>query len=80
MVETVVQDGDPADSITAYAIKQGVDLIAMATHGRHGLDRLLFGSVTEAVLRHTVVPLLLHHIVPGEISPVAVSPELVSTK
>jgi nucleotide-binding universal stress UspA family protein len=34
------------------------DMIAMATHGRSGLDRLAHGSVTEEVLRHSHLPLL----------------------
>ncbi|MGH7319833.1 MAG: universal stress protein, partial [Candidatus Rokuibacteriota bacterium] len=35
------------------------DLIAMTTHGRSGLSRLLFGSVAEAVLRRAHVPVFL---------------------
>jgi nucleotide-binding universal stress UspA family protein len=37
----------------------GADVIAMGTHGRSGLGRLLFGSVAEQVLRHASVPVLL---------------------
>jgi nucleotide-binding universal stress UspA family protein len=37
----------------------GADVIAMGTHGRSGLGRLLFGSVAEHVLRHASVPVLL---------------------
>ena len=49
---------DPASAIVAHAISERTDLIAMATHGRGGLKRLLMGSVTERVLRHSPVPLL----------------------
>lgn len=35
------------------------DLVVMGTHGRHGIGRLLVGSVAEAVLRRTEVPVLL---------------------
>jgi nucleotide-binding universal stress UspA family protein len=49
---------DPASAIVAHAISERTDLIAMATHGRSGLKRLLMGSVTERVLRHSPVPLL----------------------
>lgn len=35
------------------------DLLMMGTHGRHGIGRLLLGSVAEAVLRRTEVPVLL---------------------
>jgi nucleotide-binding universal stress UspA family protein len=58
-VETVVRDGAPADTILAVAREQGADLIAMTTHGRTGPSRLLFGSVAEAVLRESSVPVLL---------------------
>jgi len=36
-----------------------IDLIAMATHGRTGLTRVVMGSVAEHVLRRTSVPMLL---------------------
>jgi nucleotide-binding universal stress UspA family protein len=51
--------GRPADEILAGARESGADLIAMATHGRTGLGRLLFGSVAEAVLRHAPVPVFM---------------------
>jgi nucleotide-binding universal stress UspA family protein len=54
-----VRRGRPADEILAAAKESGADLIAMATHGRTGLGRLLFGSVAEAVLRHAPVPVFM---------------------
>jgi nucleotide-binding universal stress UspA family protein len=51
--------GDPASEIIDRSIASGVDLIAMATHGRSGLARWMLGSVTERVLRHAGVPLLI---------------------
>jgi nucleotide-binding universal stress UspA family protein len=36
------------------------DLIAMETHGRHGLSRLLLGSVADQIVRGGIVPVLLH--------------------
>ena len=54
-----VRRGRPADEILAAAEESGVDMIAMATHGRTGLGRLLFGSVAEAVLRRAKVPVFL---------------------
>lgn len=51
--------GDPASEILKYALLEHVDLIAMPTHGRQGIDRMLKGSVTEDVLRHSTVPLLM---------------------
>ncbi len=38
-----------------------IDLVAMVTHGRSGLERGVFGSVTEAVLRHSQCPVLTKH-------------------
>lgn len=55
----VVFFGGPADRIAAAAAEGQHDLIAMATHGRAGLDRLIFGSVADQVLRTAKVPVLL---------------------
>lgn len=51
--------GDPAAEILDLSHAQGVDLIAMATHGRSGFSRWVLGSVAERVLRHVTIPLLL---------------------
>lgn len=57
-VETVtaIEEGKPAGRIIEYVESEGIDLIVMGTHGRSGLSRLLIGSVTEAVIRRTTVP------------------------
>jgi nucleotide-binding universal stress UspA family protein len=67
-VETVVRVGEPAPEIVGAAREAGVDLIAMTTHGRSGLSRLLFGSVAEAVLRRAHVPLLLLPLREGDVT------------
>jgi nucleotide-binding universal stress UspA family protein len=54
-----IRRGRPEEEILAAAREGRADLIAMATHGRTGLGRLLFGSVAEAVLRHATIPVLL---------------------
>jgi nucleotide-binding universal stress UspA family protein len=54
-----VRHGDPAGEIVAAADAGGADLIAMTTHGRSGLGRVLFGSVAEAVLRSAKIPVFL---------------------
>jgi nucleotide-binding universal stress UspA family protein len=51
--------GKPAEEIVRQAEIGGYDLIAMATHGRSGLDRVLLGSVAEEVVRSSPVPTLL---------------------
>ena len=58
-VQSQVRVGDPAAEVVAAAHEVDADLIAMTTHGRSGLGRLLFGSVAEAVLRRSEVPVLL---------------------
>ncbi len=52
-IETVVVDNEAAIAIIDTAEKYEVDLIVMSTHGRTGLNRWLFGSVAEKVLRHS---------------------------
>jgi nucleotide-binding universal stress UspA family protein len=54
-----VRSGHVADAIASTARATGADVIAMSTHGRSGLGRLLFGSVAEQVLRQADVPVLL---------------------
>lgn len=58
-VETSVWYGPPAYAIVEAARLQRVDLIAMTTHGRSGLGRLIMGSVAESVVRGTTIPILL---------------------
>jgi nucleotide-binding universal stress UspA family protein len=58
-VETEVQVGRPAEIILDVAKSAGVDMIAMATHGRSGIRRFLMGSVADRVVRHAHVPVLL---------------------
>ncbi len=50
-IKTAIRIGSPADSILDYVETYGIDLIAMATHGRTGLKRWVYGSVTAKVLR-----------------------------
>ena len=60
---SLVGDGHAGDTIVATAREQGVDLLAMCTHGRSGPGRWLHGSVADHVLRHTDVPIFL--VTPG---------------
>jgi nucleotide-binding universal stress UspA family protein len=55
----LVVSGDTAEEITRYADANAVDLIAVATHGRTGFRHLVVGSVTEAVVRRSRVPVLV---------------------
>jgi nucleotide-binding universal stress UspA family protein len=57
--KVTVAIGNAADAIIAAADEQQAGLIAMSTHGRSGLGRLVMGSVADAVVRRTTVPVLL---------------------
>ncbi len=67
MTHRVVVGEHVAEDIRAYAEKVGADMVVMATHGRTGVGRILMGSVTTDLLRHSTVPVLvvrppnLHH-------------------
>jgi len=58
-VETVMKDGQPAATIAEMAGE--FDLVIMGTHGRGGLEKLILGSVTDAVLHRTDTPVLVIH-------------------
>jgi nucleotide-binding universal stress UspA family protein len=59
-VKTESLEGNrPADIITEYAQKEGVDLIIIGTHGYTGLKKLMLGSVASGVLHQSHIPVLL---------------------
>ncbi len=59
-VKTESLEGDrPAETISAYAQKNGIEMIILATHGYTGLKKLMFGSVALEVLHDSHVPVLL---------------------
>jgi nucleotide-binding universal stress UspA family protein len=58
-IETKVLTGRPAETITDFAQRERVDLIALATHGRSGVSRWVFGSVADRLVRSSSVPVLL---------------------
>ena len=65
-VVTTVRSGEAPLEIIAAATEMQADVIAMTTHGRTGLRRLLFGSVAEAVLRTADVPVFVLRAAPVE--------------
>lgn len=58
-VEWECQTGPAAAVIVQRARQLGVELMALTTHGRGGLGRLVFGSVADTVLRTAPCPVLL---------------------
>nr|WP_231958023.1 universal stress protein [Novosphingobium resinovorum] len=54
-----VPDAQPAEAIIAAAKDRDCSLIAMSSHGRRGIGRLLLGSQTSEVLAHSPVPVLV---------------------
>lgn len=57
---SVAVDAQPGQGILAEAEEVGADAIAMATHGRKGLSRVVLGSAADKVLRGSHLPLLLY--------------------
>jgi nucleotide-binding universal stress UspA family protein len=60
-VSVEVRVGAPADGVIAAAADRVADLVVMASHGRTGIRRAVFGSVTGAVLHDGFTPVLVVH-------------------
>ncbi len=58
-VTTETIEGNAADVILKVSENEDIDLIVIASSGKHMLDRFLLGSVTEKTVRHTKVPILV---------------------
>jgi nucleotide-binding universal stress UspA family protein len=58
-VEQMVAEGEPDEEIVAAAARRGVQMIAMASHGRGAVGRAIFGSVADRVARTAPVPVLI---------------------
>ena len=57
-VETAVGHGRASSAIIEYAESHNIDLIIISTHGRRGLEHLIFGSTAERVVREAPCPVL----------------------
>ncbi len=57
-VKSDVVTGDPAEEIVEYITKEKMDLVVIGTHGRKGLENIVFGSVAEQVVMSSPVPVL----------------------
>jgi len=58
-VHVKVVSGDPAGEILYYISNQDVDMVIMGTHGRKGLDKIVFGSVADRIVKASLVPVFL---------------------
>jgi nucleotide-binding universal stress UspA family protein len=60
-LETRVEMGSPAEKILAFVQKEKIDMVIMGVHGRSGLDRMIFGSVANKVVKGASCPVLTIH-------------------
>jgi nucleotide-binding universal stress UspA family protein len=58
-IKTEVFFGPPAETLSDYATKNQVDLIVIATHGRSGISKWVWGSVADRTLRSACTPVLM---------------------
>lgn len=52
-------NGPVPEALERYASQNSVDLIVISSHGRHGISRLSLGSITDSLIRHTTIPVLV---------------------
>ena len=58
-IQTMIKEGDFADTILKTAKELHADFIVLGSHSRKWLENVVMGSVTENVLRHTSIPLFI---------------------
>jgi nucleotide-binding universal stress UspA family protein len=73
-IELATRKGSVAEAIIRAADEERIDLIAMATHGRSGLQHVFYGSVAEQVLRSCAKPVLLVRVVSATAAEAATPP------
>ena len=71
-----LREGKPAHAIAELAADLHADLIIVGTHGRHGLERFLMGSVAEGVVRTASCPVLVVRPVGAQSADDAASPTI----
>jgi nucleotide-binding universal stress UspA family protein len=64
-VKAMLRQGEPRAEILAAIHETRADLVVMGTHGRHGLARAFLGSVAEATVRSSRIPVLTTRSAPG---------------
>jgi nucleotide-binding universal stress UspA family protein len=58
-VDAEVREGSPSEQVLAAIEAEGVDMVAIASHGRSGISRTLFGSVADELIRNSGKPVLV---------------------
>ena len=61
LVEVEARFGERGEEIVKFAEHNNIDLIAMTTHWRRGIQKIIFGSVAQYVAAHVNVPILMVH-------------------
>jgi nucleotide-binding universal stress UspA family protein len=70
VIKTAVATGSPAETIINYAQENSIQLIIISSHGRSGLSRWVYGSVTEKVLRNACcATLVIRQELPADTAP-----------
>ena len=57
--QKIVVSGDAADEILKVIESEDIDLLIMGTHGRKGVEHVIYGSVAEKVVKKSPVPVLM---------------------
>jgi nucleotide-binding universal stress UspA family protein len=58
-VKIVTKSGREDEEILKFAKTEGIDLITIGTHGRTGIEHVLFGSVAEKIIRRSPIPVFI---------------------
>ncbi len=58
-IDSVVLYGNVADALAEFANKNEADIIVIATHGRSGISKWVWGGVADRILRSSCVPVLM---------------------
>jgi nucleotide-binding universal stress UspA family protein len=56
--KAIVLRGDPVEEINKYVDAAGIDMIIVASHGRRGFEKVVFGSIADAIISSASVPVL----------------------
>jgi nucleotide-binding universal stress UspA family protein len=59
MLSTKIREGKPSNEILKTIEEEDIDLVVIGASGKHGLDRLIVGSVTERVVKSAKCPVLV---------------------